>query len=147
MINTTVCAQYAPGTNVHATYTIPEARVCAYGTSSTAANPVNRMSVSGAARLKGVTRRAIAPGATGDVAVEGVETVETDGSGTVLVGDRLGVRVAADGTEGQVYSTRASAPADGAVVHLVGIAESAAPAAVTRILVRLTPGATLTGVA
>ncbi|MFO0651760.1 MAG: capsid cement protein [Polyangiales bacterium] len=147
-INVTEDAEYASGTNVHAAYTIPEARVCGYGTSTTAANPINRLSVTGAAKLKGVTRRAIAPGQTGDVAVEGVTEVETDGAGTVQAGDRLAASVSVDSTGGRVYSTRATAPAAGAVVHLVGIAEDGAPAvAGTRIRVRLTPGATLTGTA
>lgn len=145
-INSSEGAEYASGTNVNGAFTIAEARVCGYGTSSTAANPINRLSVTGAAKLKGVTRRAIAPGQTGDVAVEGVVEVETDGTGTVQVGDRLAASVAADATEGRVYSTRATPPAAGAVVHLVGIAEDPAPAtAGTRIRVRLTPGATLTG--
>ena len=146
MIETTEGVEYASGTNVNGAFTLAEARVCGYGTSSTAANPITRLSVSGAAKLKGVTRRAIAPGQTGDVAVEGVVEVETDGTGTVQVGDRLAASVAADATEGRVYSTRATPPAPGVVVHLVGIAEDAAPAtAGTRIRVRLTPGATLTG--
>lgn len=148
MINITEGARYASGTNVHASYTIPEARVCGYGTSSSAQNPINRMSVSGAAKLKGVTRRAIIAGATGDVAVEGVTEVETDGTGTVERGDRLAVAVAADATEGRVYSTRATPPGAGVTVHILGIAEDAAAAAAgTRIRMRLTPGATLTQVA
>ena len=147
MIDTNECAEFASGTNVHASYTIPEARVCGYGTSTSAANPINRMSVSGAAKLKGVTRRAIAPGATGDVAVEGVVEVESDGSGTIQAGDRLAVSVAADATEGRVYSTRATPPGAGVTVHLLGIAEEAAAAtAGVRIRCRLTPGATLTQV-
>lgn len=147
MIEITEDVEYASGTNVHASYTIPEARVCGYGTSSTAANPINRMSVSGAAKLKGVTRRAIAPGATGDVAIEGVVEVESDGSGTIQAGDRIAVSVAADATEGRVYSTRATPPGTATTVHLLGIAEEAAAAtAGVRFRCRLTPGATLTQV-
>lgn len=145
-INSTEGAEYASGTNVHASYTIPEARACGYGTSSTASNPINRVSVAGAAKLKGVTRRAIAPGKTHDVCVGGVEEIETDGSGTVERGDRLAVHTTADANEGQVYSTRATPPGAGATVHILGIAEDPAPAAVTRIRIRLTPGATLTQV-
>lgn len=136
--------QYAPGTNVHATYTLPEARVVGYGTSSTAGDPVNRLSVTGAAKIKGITKRAIAPGATGDVADDGIEEVESDGSGTIERGDRLAARTAADATEGRVYSLRASPPAAGTVVHVVGIAEDAAAAtAGLRVRCRLTVGATL----
>jgi hypothetical protein len=146
-INQTESAAYASGTNVHASYTIPEARVCGYGTSTSADNPVNRLSVTGAAKLKGVTRRAIAPGATGSVAVEGVEEVESDGSGTIERGDRLAARTASDATEGRVYSTRATPPGAGVTVHIVGIAEDPAPAtAGYRVRIRLTPGATLTQV-
>ena len=147
MIETTEGVEYASGTNVNGAFTIAEARVCGYGTSSTAANPINRLSVSGAAKLKGVTRRAIAPGATGDVAIEGVVEVESDGSGTIQAGDRLAVSVASDATEGRVYSTRATPPGAAATVHLVGIAEEAAAAtAGVRVRCRLTPGATLTQV-
>lgn len=136
--------QYAPGTNVHASYTLPEARVVGFGTSTTVSDPVNRLSVTGAAKIKGITKRAIAPGATGDVADDGVEEVESDGSGTIERGDRLAASVAADATEGRVYSLRATPPAAGTVVHIVGIAEDAAPAtAGLRVRCRLTPGATL----
>lgn len=136
--------QYAPGTNVHASYTLPEARVVGYGTSTSVGSPVNRLSVSGAAKLKGITKRAIAPGKTGDVAVAGVEEVESDGSGTIERGDRLAARTASDATEGRVYSLRADSPAAGTVVHIVGIAEDAAAAtAGARVRCRLTPGATI----
>lgn len=136
--------QYAPGTNVHASYTLPEARVVGFGTSSTVADPVNRLSVTGGAKIKGITKRAIAPGATGDVADDGIEEVESDGSGTIERGDRLAARTAADATEGRVYSLRADPPAAGTVVHIVGIAEDAAAAtAGLRVRCRLTVGATL----
>ncbi len=144
-IDHTEATQYTSGTNVSAAYTIPEARALGYGAHASRASPVDRVSVTGAAKLKGVTRRAIAPGATGDVAVAGVEQVETDGTGTVERGDRLAVSVGADANEGRVYSTRATPPAPGATLHILGIAEDPAPAAVTRVRVRLTPGATLRG--
>lgn len=137
-------ARYTPGTNVHASYEIPEARVCGYGSSTTYGNPINRLSVTGAAKLKGITKRAIAAGKTGDVCVDGVEEVESDGSGTIERGDRLAASAAADATEGRVYSLRATPPAAGTVVHIVGIAEDAAAAtAGLRVRCRLTPGATL----
>ena len=137
-------ARYAPGTNVHASYEIPEARVCGYGTSTSYGDPINRLSVTGAAKLKGVTRRAIAAGKTGDVCIDGVEEVESDGSGTIERGDRLAARTAADATEGRVYSLRADPPTAGTVVHIVGIAEDAAPAtAGYRVRCKLTIGATL----
>lgn len=137
-------AQYAPGTNVHASYTIPEARVCGFGVSTSYGDPINRLSVSGAAKLKGITKRAIAPGATGDVCTDGVEEVESDGSGTIERGDRLAARTAADATEGRVYSLRADPPTAGTVVHIVGIAEDPAPAtAGYRVRCKLTPGATI----
>lgn len=137
--------QYAPGTNVHASYTLPEARVVGYGTSTTnGADPVNRLSVTGAAKIKGITKRAIAPGATGDVADDGVEEVESDGSGTIERGDRLAARTAADATEGRVYSLRAEPPTAGTNVHVVGIAEDpAAATAGVRVRCRLTVGASL----
>ena len=144
-IDLTEATQYSSGTNVNAAYTIPEARAVGYGTHASHASPIDRVSVTGAAKLKGVTRRPIAPGATGDVAVGGVEQVETDGSGTVERGDRLAVSVGADANEGRAYSTRATPPGVGVTVHILGIAEDAAPAAVTRVRVRLTPGATLRG--
>jgi hypothetical protein len=133
------------GTNVNAAYTIPEARAVGYGAHASRASPIDRVSVTGAAKLKGVTRRAIVPGATGDVAVAGVEMIETDGTGTVERGDRLAVSVAVDANEGRVFSTRATPPGIGVTFHILGIAEDPAPAAVTRIRIRLTPGATLRG--
>lgn len=143
-IETSEGAVYASGTNVNGTYTIPEARVCGYAASTTAANPVDRVSLTGAARLKGVTVRAIAPGKTHDVCVGGVREVDTDGTAPVARGDRLAVNVTAGPLEGCVYSTNSAPPPPGATLHLIGIAEDPAPAAVTRIRVRLTPGATLT---
>lgn len=137
-------AVHATGTNVNPAYTIPEARACGYGASTSVANPVDRVSVTGAARVKGVTTRAIAPGKTHNVCVGGVREVDTDGSGAVARGDRLAVNVTVGPAEGCVYSVATAPPAPGATVHLLGIAEDAAPAAVTRIRVRLTPGATLT---
>ena len=71
--------------------------------------------------------------------------IETDGTGTVERGDRLAVSVAVDANEGRVFSTRATPPGIGVTFHLLGIAEDPAPATVTRIRIRLTPGATLRG--
>ncbi len=143
-LNITEGAEYTSGTNVNAAATLPEARAVGYGTSTRFAAPIDRLSVSGAAKLKGVTRRPILPGQTGDVGTEGIHEVETDGTGTVERGDRLAVNVAADANEGRAYSTRATPPAVGVTVHLLGIAEDPAPAAVTRIRVKLTLGATFT---
>lgn len=137
-------AVHASGTNVNTAYTIPEARVCGYGASSTASNPVDRVSVTGVARIKGVTTRPIAPGKTHNVCVGGVREVDTDGSGPVARGDRLAVNVTPGPVEGCVYSLATAPLPPGATAHLVGIAEDPAPAAVTRIRVRLAIGATLT---
>ncbi|MFO0653317.1 MAG: capsid cement protein [Polyangiales bacterium] len=137
-------AAHASGTNVNAAYTIPEARVCGYGVSSTASNPVDRVSVTGVARIKGVTTRPIAPGKTHNVCVGGVREVDTDGSGPVARGDRLTVNATPGPVEGCVYSLATAPLPPGTTAHLVGIAEDPAPAAVTRIRVRLAIGATLT---
>lgn len=135
--------EFAPGTNVAAT-TIPEARVCGFGASTSALNPITNIAASGAAKARGFTRRAIGAGQTGDVCVEGPGTVETDGSGTVERGDQLGVNVTPGANEGRVFSLRASPPAAGATARVVGVAMDAAPASVTRIRAQPVHGVTYT---
>ena len=135
--------EFAPGTNLSAT-TIPEARVCGYGSSSAYLNPITNIAASGAAKARGFTRRAIAPGQTGDVCIEGPGLIETDGSGTVERGDQLVVNVTPGANEGRVFSIRASPPAAGATVRVVGVADDAAPASVTRIRAHPVHGVTYT---
>jgi hypothetical protein len=97
------------GTNVNAA-TIPANRVVGFGTSSTHGDPIDILSVAGAAKIKGVTDHAIAPGETGDIFVEGVVPIESDGSGVIAAGDDVTPNLVAGANEGQV---KKAAPASG----------------------------------
>lgn len=119
-------ARISRGLNVNATTTIPARRCCGFGVpSATVGDPVDIMSVAGAAKFKGVTAKAIAPGEVGDVHTEGVVPVESDGSGTIAAGALLTVNVTAGATEGRVLT---AAPATGVNAFIVGKAVTAAAA-------------------
>lgn len=106
------------GTNVNAS-SLPANRVVGYATSSTYGDAVDALSVVGAAKIKGVTRKAIASGETGDIIDEpgAVVVVETTAA-AVAVGDKLTV----DAATGKVVT---AAPATGVNAELVGFAETA----------------------
>jgi hypothetical protein len=74
-----------------------------------------------AARAFGVTLAAIAVGTVGDVVVEGTVPVESDGTATIAAGDLLTF----DNATGRV---KTAAPAAGANAHIIGQAQTAAPA-------------------
>lgn len=97
------------------------------GTSIAGEIPLDALSVTGAAKAYGVTLNEIAVGKTGDVVVEGVVPIESDGSGTIAIGDLLTV----DAATGRV---KTAAPAAGANAHIVGQAHSAAAATAGAVL-------------
>ena len=106
------------GTNVNAG-TLPANRVVGYATSATYGDAIDALSVVGVAKIKGVTRKAIASGETGDIIDEdgAVVVIETTAA-AVAVGDKLTPEVAT----GKVLT---AAPAAGANAEIVAIAESA----------------------
>lgn len=111
------------GTNVNgSSTTIPAKRFVGYGTpSATTEHPIDLLSVTGAAKIKGLTQKAIAAGETGDVYTEGVLPAESDGSATIAAGDWLTV----DAATGRV---KTAAPAAGVNAQIVGKAVTAAAA-------------------
>jgi hypothetical protein len=114
------------GTNANASVTLPAYRVVGYGTvSATNGDPIDRLSVTGLSKIKGVTAKAIAPGETGDVHTEGVVPVESTGAGVIAAGQYLTASATADATEGRVA---VAAPAAGANAFIVGKATTDAPA-------------------
>jgi len=106
------------GTNVNAS-SLPANRVVGYATSATYGDAVDALSVVGVDKIKGVTRKAIASGETGDIIDDpgAVVVVETTAA-AVAVGQPLTV----ESSTGKVV---VAAPAAGANAQIVGFAESA----------------------
>ncbi len=124
-------ARISRGTNVNAS-TLPANRVVGYATSATYGDAIDALSVVTAAKMKGVTRKAIAAGETGDVVDEpgAVVVVETTAV-AVAVGDKLTV----DAATGKVLT---AAPGAGVNAEIIGQAESAIGAAGGLITMRIT---------
>jgi hypothetical protein len=119
------------GTNVNAG-TLPANRVVGYATSSTYGDAIDALSVVTNAKAKGVTRKAIAPGETGDVVDEdgAVVIVETTAA-AVAVGDPL----MPEASTGKVLIATAAA---GTNFEVIGYAETAIGASGGLISMRIT---------
>jgi predicted RecA/RadA family phage recombinase len=119
------------GTNVNATTALTARRVVGFTTSATHGDPVDLISVTGAAKAKGVALKNIAVGDTGDIATEGVVPVESDGTATIAAGDMLTVNVTAGATEGRVLK---AIPGTGVNSFIVGKAHTPAAATAGAVL-------------
>lgn len=105
--------------------TIPAKRVVSHTTDATYEDAIDTCANVGAlTRLAGVTPREIESGRVGDLATEGVHSVESTGA-EILVGHR----VAVEQSTGRVYSVVTTAPSGGTNVWLFGIAKTKVAAA------------------
>ena len=113
------------GQNSEASATIPARRVVAAAGGSSTEDQIALLVSGNVAKMYGVTGADILAGKWGDVYTEGVVPVESDGSGAISPGQLLTASTVADATQGRVA---VAAPSAGANAHLIGVAESYAPA-------------------
>jgi hypothetical protein len=113
-------------TNGEASSTIPKRRVVAAVGTSTTDDLVGLLVSGNVAKMYGVSGDSdIAAGKVGDVYIEGIVPVESDGSAVINPGEKLTASTTADATQGRV---KTAAPAAGVNSEIIGIAESYAPA-------------------